>query len=344
MASPRAPLTKTTHTIAVHSIPIECDVYDAADYPSSTPVLLFFHSGGLVAGARNMIPPWLVQTCFHRKWPLVSPSYRLLPQVSGDALLSDVHAAYSFAQSLPTSSNPPSSNPDPRPVIAAGASAGFFLAALAAYHLTPAPLALLSITGIPTFRHPFFNSSVLIPSEPITEDDVAHYISEPVAVGRSVFDTSGVFDIRCLLPSGTRNPSFQADKKLPEGFTDDPNRGLLYDYFLYENLFLDFVGGVDPGFDWARGATDAEKAKLRDWPVTILIQGDDDMDLSPELGVSVAERLGEKGVYFEAKGQGHLFEKGSFLEDLGEDRGTPLGAVLNAIDALDQVVADRGKS
>jgi len=56
-----AGLTKRTHTYATHGIPLECDVYEAANYPKTSPVLLFFHSGGLVAGGRWDIPPWLVQ-------------------------------------------------------------------------------------------------------------------------------------------------------------------------------------------------------------------------------------------------------------------------------------------
>jgi acetyl esterase/lipase len=54
-------ITKSTHVFAVHDIPLECDVYQASDYPESSPVLLFFHSGGLVTGGRQDIPPWLVQ-------------------------------------------------------------------------------------------------------------------------------------------------------------------------------------------------------------------------------------------------------------------------------------------
>lgn len=54
-------LTKSTHIYANHQIPLECDIYEASDYPSSSPVVLFFHSGGLVFGGREDVPPWLVQ-------------------------------------------------------------------------------------------------------------------------------------------------------------------------------------------------------------------------------------------------------------------------------------------
>ncbi|KAK5651896.1 hypothetical protein OQA88_11555 [Cercophora sp. LCS_1] len=321
-----APLKKTTHTFAIHEISLECDVYEASDYPDDSPAFLFFHSGGLVGGARIMIPPWLVQACFQRKWPLVSAEYRLLPQVDGKALLDDARAAYSFAQTVGGQTG--------RRVIVGGASAGFFFGTLIAYHLSPKPLALFSITGIPTFKHEFFNSSVLIPSEPISEDDVEPYISEPVTVGKHVFDARGCFDLEQLRSDGSKNLSYTPKTTKVPGFDRDPDRGLLYDYYLYENLFVDLVGDVDPGFDWTKD--ESQKRKLADWPVTIFIQGDDDDDVSPKVWEYVAGQLGEKAVHFEAKGQGHLFEKSSYLEDF-ED-GAPAAVVKKAIEELDRVV------
>jgi acetyl esterase/lipase len=53
------------------------------------------------------------------QWPLVSASYRLLPQVDGEALLQDATAAYDFAKKLGTNGEEAERN-----VIAAGASAG----------------------------------------------------------------------------------------------------------------------------------------------------------------------------------------------------------------------------
>lgn len=111
---------------------------------------------------------------------------------------------------------------------------------------------------------------------------------------------------------------------------------MLYEYYLYENLFLDLVGDVDKGFDWAR----RDEEKRQAWPVTIFIHGDEDDDVSPDVCMSVAEKLGHRVVYCKARGKGHLFERGVFLEDLGEDMETPEGAVLKAIDAVDQAVRD----
>jgi acetyl esterase/lipase len=246
-----------------------------------------------------------IQTCMKRKWPLVSASYRLLPQVTAAGLLEDAKAAYNFARALGGSD---------RQVIVAGASGGFFPATLIAQHLTPKPLALLSYTGIPTFRHPFFNSSTLIPPEPITEEEIRHLETEPVSVGTT---PTVVFSVDMVLPSGLKNPDFQPSfHSQVDSHGQDPNRGLLYYYYLQENRFVPLVGSVDLGFDWA--SDPASSSKLVEWPFTILIQGDEDVDVHMDVCVSVARSLGPaKAKLIMAPGQGHRFQKTSFIEDVG---------------------------
>jgi hypothetical protein len=188
-------------------------------------------------------------------------------------------------------------------------TAGFFVATILARHLTPKPLALLASSGIPTFRHPFFNSSVLIPAEPITEDEVEHLLAEPTSVGTC---PSSVFETDMVLPSGAKNPHFDASSQPPSDRKgQDPNRGIFYDYFLYRNDFPAYVGKVDTGFEWA-----VDKTKtLQEWPLTILLQGDADDDVDKAVCMSVADLLGSRAVLLMAKGQGHRFGRTSFLED-----------------------------
>ncbi|TEA16714.1 hypothetical protein C8034_v011868 [Colletotrichum sidae] len=122
--------TKSTHVSAVHQIPLECGIYYTKDSLSSSPVFL----------------------------------YRLPPQAKASGLLEDAKAAYEFTRRWEiTDESAPK-----RKVNVDGGSAGFFMAALTAHHLTPTLIALLSITGITTFRHHFFNSSVLLTPEPVT--------------------------------------------------------------------------------------------------------------------------------------------------------------------------------
>ncbi|TDZ32304.1 hypothetical protein C8035_v012379 [Colletotrichum spinosum] len=126
--------TKSTHVSAVHQIPLECGIYSTKDSLSSSPVFLY------------------------------STRYRVLPQAKASGLLEDAKAAYDFTRRWEiTDESAPK-----RKVNVGGGSAGFFMAALTAHHLTPTPIALLSITGITTFRHHFFNSSVLLNLEPVT--------------------------------------------------------------------------------------------------------------------------------------------------------------------------------
>lgn len=190
------------------------------------------------------------------------------------------------------------------------------MATLVAHHCTPKPLALLASSGIPTFRHPFFNSSVLIPPVPTTKDQVEHLVAEPVSVGTC---PSSVFDVDMLLPSGAKNPRFDAASQPPlDRKGQDPNRGILYDYFVYRDDFLSYVGMVDPGFDWAADtANDDAQKKLEDWPRTTLLQGDADDDVDKTVCASVAQLLGSRASLLMAKGGGHRFGRTSFLEDDG---------------------------
>lgn len=206
------------------------------------------------------------------------------------------------------------------------------MATIVAHHSAPKPLALFSITGIPTFRHPFFNSSTLIPPDPISEEEVEHLLVEPVSVGTN---SATVFELDMLLPSGAKNLHFQESAQPASDVSgQDPNRGILYDYYLYDNAYVSLVGGVDAGFDWAKDA--ASSPKLEEWPVTVFIQGDADVDVDKDVCASVAQLLGDKkGRWCIAVGQGHLFEKASFIED----EGPGMDVVRQAVDELDRAVA-----
>ncbi|KAI0107819.1 alpha/beta-hydrolase [Nemania sp. FL0031] len=322
-----------TVTYATHQIPLECDVYSSPNYPSYTPVFLFFHAGGLVGGARSCVPPWLVQLCIERQWPLISASYRLLPQATSSNVLEDIKAAYEFARKY--------GNEGKRNVVVGGASAGFFCAAQVAHHLQPQPLALLSITGIPTFRHGFFNSSTLISPEPFTKAQVQKYFDEPVSVGQTPVSESMVFYLDSLTKSGTKRSGYERPKTThsPSDSESEVSRGCLYDYYVYENAFLPMLGPLDKGYEWAQSDLNAQK--LAHWPPTIFIHGDSDPDVDIDVPIQAARNLGpEKAKFIIAKGQEHLFEAASFLED----EGVGMEAVRHAVKELDKALSEVHKS
>lgn len=178
------------------------------------------------------------------------------------------------------------------------------MATLIAHHnLAPSPLALLSITGIPTFQHPFFSSSVLLTPQPPTPTSVSPLLSRPVSVGTPMSSRHPVFTLDKLTPPGGKNPEYTPPKKEGEG-EEAPG---LYEYYLYHNEFPSLVRPIDPGYPAPRA-----------WPPTVIIHGNDDYDVSVDVSLHMQEALGEVKVkLFVAEGQGHLFDEGSWWEDGG---------------------------
>lgn len=191
---------------------------------------------------------------------------------------------------------------------------------LTAHHnLAPPPLALLSITGIPTFQHPFFSSSVLLHPEPLSPSDVSPLLSRPVSVGTPIPGRPAVFTLGKLTPDGTKNPEYSPPAQAEEA----PG---LYGYHLYRNEFPSLVGAVDPGY---------KPGRQRDWPPTVMIHGNDDYEVSVDVCLHMHEVLGEDRVkVFVAEGQGHLFEEGSWWED----EGAEMVAVREAVECLEGIV------
>lgn len=122
--------SKSTHIYkTIDSREIQLDIYtreaDLANnrYKKDTPVVLFFHGGGLVSHDRRLLTPHFVQSALIRGWPLVSADYRLFPQATGREVLSDVKDAYAFIrEKLPGILNIDSG--PMKNVIVTGASAG----------------------------------------------------------------------------------------------------------------------------------------------------------------------------------------------------------------------------
>ncbi|KAL5093339.1 hypothetical protein Trisim1_011144 [Trichoderma cf. simile WF8] len=319
---------KITQEYANHGLLLKCDIYTQDDYPKTNPVFLYFHPGGLVDGNRDVIAPWLVQACIQRKWPLISPSYRLLPQAGGQGLLEDATAAYEFAQNWDTLAS------SKRSVIVGGASGGYFMASLIAHHCQPKPLALFSIQGINTFHHPFFNSSIQTAGEEIPHDSMEKYIAGPIQVGEMPIDES-TFVLDKLTPDGAKNPSFTPP--MPAAGTssaDNTYRGMLYDYYTFDNSFLSIVGSVDPGYQW--GKLPESKDRVAQWPQTVIFHGNKDPDVELNVSEDMRDCLGEDRVtLIIADGQPHLYE----LEKFIEDDAPGMDAVREAVARLDEIVA-----
>ncbi|KAH6989178.1 Alpha/Beta hydrolase protein [Ilyonectria sp. MPI-CAGE-AT-0026] len=320
-------LSKSTEVYANHGMPIECDIYTSSDYPEDAPVFLYFHPGGLVDWGRDCLAPWLVQACAQRKWPLISASYRLMPQVGARGLLDDVTAAYKFAREW----NAPEGRE--RRVVVGGASGGFFTTTLIAHHCTPPPLALFSISGIATFRHPFFNSSTLRTPEPILDADMAPVIALPLVVGKTPIGSPTAFVLDMLLADASKNPDYKQPAEPVEQPRTKLYRGNLYEYYIYKNAWLDLVGEVDVGYVWAKDP--ANKPRVERWPPTVIFHGDVDPDVPLSVSQQMQESLGDEKVkLFVVEGQSHLFELMNFIED----DGPGMSVVRDAMNCLEEIV------
>ena len=189
---------------------------------------------------------------------------------------------------------------------------------------------MLASSGIPTFRHPFFNSSRQISNDPIEEDDIEQILAEPVSVGTC---PTSIFDTNSLHPSGAKNHEFDRSSMAPvDRNGQHPYRGIVYDYLVQSNEYLAYVSKVDPGFDWATAKT--SDRKLSEWPKTVLLQGDRDEDVDMDVCRSVATKLGDKADLIMSPGQGHRFGRESFLED----QGPGMDDIMKAVTVLENFV------
>ncbi|GAW25876.1 putative endomembrane protein 70-like protein [Rosellinia necatrix] len=211
---------------------------------------------------------------------------------------------------------------------------------MVAHHLQPQPLALLSITGIPTFRHSFFNSSTLISSELPTESRVQKCLEGPLCVGTRPEGDLTIFDPASLTESGTKRLTYERPEpaqNILEYDAKNPRKGL-YSYLMYKNAFVPLLESIDLGYEWAK--TNPQGSKLAQWPATVFIQGDNDHDVNADVTIQVARDLGQgKARLIIAEGQGHLFEATSFLKDTG----VGMDAVRRAIKELDEVLSHHHK-
>lgn len=93
------------------------DLYRPTD-TKNFPTIVYFHGGGLVGGERN-IPPSLK----NHGWAVASASYRLHPHVSHPTYIEDAAAAVAWVKQ-----NIAARGGDPDRIVAAGTSAGAYLA------------------------------------------------------------------------------------------------------------------------------------------------------------------------------------------------------------------------
>lgn len=203
---------------------------------------------------------------------------------------------------------------------------GTYLAFLAARHykeLSPPPIALLSYYGIPSFKHPFFNTNHIIwGDQPQPREKFAALLdSKQVYTGYTSVSRS--FDLASLDEELKPNKSYQQPVDEPEA-DDRLPRPDLYDYYVQENLYPEIFKNVEK---------DVEPGP--NFPKCVLIHGDDDPDAPLSLSEAFVQEVGQDIASFVvAPGKSHCFDDGFFIDD----EGVEMDAVRKAWALLDDVV------
>ncbi|KAJ4369617.1 hypothetical protein N0V83_005379 [Neocucurbitaria cava] len=139
MAAPTAPSTQLSSITLTwkedpSAGPIPAHVYfpSATQNNDSHPIALLFHAGGFVLGTTDMIPKNQIANLVARGFVVVTPEYRLCPQVSlSDGPIRDAKEVYQWTQSALPALLLSQENPikvDPSRIVAMGHSAGGQLA------------------------------------------------------------------------------------------------------------------------------------------------------------------------------------------------------------------------
>ncbi|KAH6676955.1 Alpha/Beta hydrolase protein [Plectosphaerella plurivora] len=172
--------TVKTHVYKrVNGLDLTIDVCTPTGKESSKPLtaLIFYHGVFLIFGSKTAwAPEWLIRASIRRGWTYIAPSYRLLPEATGDDVLSDTLDAAQWVAADIT----------PR-IVMTGASAGGFLAMATAVQLrSPRPPAVLAIYGMLDFSHPEYIDGSAMGAMPPLPDTVTGPVVEEITASRGV--------------------------------------------------------------------------------------------------------------------------------------------------------------
>jgi acetyl esterase/lipase len=240
------------------------------------PALLWIHGGGLIFGSRRVSPrPAFLQALVDAGFVVASIDHRLAPETKLPAIADDVLQAWRWLHDAGVKQF----GVDPARTAIAGASAGGYLALLTAARATPRPRAVTSFWGY---------GDILAPWE--TEPS-AHYLQ---------FDRVTREDAMASLAAPpVQDPAVGID------------RSIFYLYCRQQGLWVPEVTGLDAVRD---SAALQAWCPLRhvgpDFPPTLLLHGQDDLDVPHEQSELFAATLARAGVphqWLSLPGTGHGF-------------------------------------
>jgi len=266
--------------------------------PGPHPVVVWIHGGALVAGIRSQVTarPEVLDRYLAARFVVVSIDYRLAPEAKLPEILDDLRDAFAWVRG----EGPALFGGDPARVVAAGHSAGGYLALMAGICVAPRPVAIASVYGY--------------------GDIAGSWYSRPDP-------------FYCEQPAVSEAEAAAAvESREVSGLPWSEGRGKLYLYYRQHGIWPLQITGHDPDADpdafnpWC-----PDRNVTADYPPTLLLHGTADTDVPYHLSVTMAERLAAAGVAHEfitIDGGPHGFE----VKDRWRDRP-------EVVDAFDREIA-----
>jgi acetyl esterase/lipase len=250
----------------VGGLEIKADVYRPEGFPGPRPVLVWIHGGALMFGSRKLSPTDPLKLAMLADGGVVvSIDYRLAPETKLPEIIADMEDAFLWVRGQ----GPALFAADPRRIVAAGGSAGGYLAQAAGFLVNPRPLAVVSFWGY--------------------GDLVGSWISQPSKAPRHQ---------RILLPDE------EADRGVSGPPVSDPAQrpvaGAGEAYYLEcrrSGAWPKAISGWDPRTQADRFSPFMPLKNITaDYPPTLLIHGLKDTDVPCGLSVMMAAELQRHGV------------------------------------------------
>lgn len=275
-------IERKTYTYkTVGDLPIKADVYRLPG-DDVRPVIVWIHGGGLITGGRG--GPTLEQRkrYLDAGYVIVSIDYRLAPETKLPGIIEDVRDAIQWVRTK----GPGLYKIDPKRVAVIGHSAGGYLTLVAGFAVEPRPQALIAFYGYGDVDGDWYAKphEIYRKTRPLFTKEEAY-----IAVGTKETTNGGA-----------------------------KGRSNFYTYCRQNGLWPKEVVGFDPvkqprEFDRFCPVRNVTK----DYPPTLLLHGDKDIDVPHEQSVAMAAELKRAGVVHEfisIKGGGHGFD-GKGLND-----------------------------
>lgn len=272
---------KTYTYKTVGDLSIKADVYRLPG-DDIRPVIVWIHGGGLITGSRG--GPALEQRKRYLDdgYVIVSIDYRLAPETKLPKIVEDVRDAITWVRSQ----GPELFQIDPKRLVVIGHSAGGYLTLMAGFVVEPRPQALVAFYGY--------------------GDVDGDWYATPHAIYRKT------------RPLYTKEEAYQAIGAKETTNGGAKGRSAFYTYCRQNGLWPKEVAGFDPAtqpreFDRFCPVRNVTK----DYPPTLLLHGDDDIDVPHQQSVDMAAELTRVGVVHEfisIKGGGHGFD-GKGMQD-----------------------------